>query len=520
MTRDISKDDVKSLFDKYNGERSSTLDRAELCAKLTIPYVFMDESATATTDLDRYYSQGFNAKLVKHLVGKFAISILPPSTPFFRLSPTQEAIDAISQGNADMKHEIEKVLAQKEEGIMRYINKTKLRSAVYPALRLACITGDSLIEKVDDEKYIVRSMRNYVIKRDFAGNILELILKEKMDFDALPDDVRSSIDEKNDEDGKEVEIYTRVYLDDGVYYMYQVVDGVNISEPTTFKKITDRFISVRWNKIDGEDYGRSFVEEHLGSFIALEKQLKVLSESAVVSTKSVFTVNPNGMTKYKDFVKANNGDVIIGDANDISIVRADKHSDMQTTYALINDLKKELSESFLVTSSAIRQAERVTAQEVQLIANELDSSFGGTHTALAEDIQIPIVENAMSTLHIQVGSDVDVIITAGVEALGRNVELNKINILVQELASLSQLVGQEKVSEVINVYNVTASIVANSGVASGGFVYSQTEIEQRNAMMQQQQLEQQMMMTGGNSMAQQAGAGAVQQEMASYEQQQ
>lgn len=499
MTRDLSKEECKSLFDKYNGERSTSLDRAELCSKLTIPYLFMEESATVTTDFDRLYSQGYGAKLVNHLVGKFALSILPPSTPFFRLSPTQEAMDAIAQGNADMQHEIEKVLAQKEDGIMRYINKSKFRASLYPALRIAMVTGDSLIENIEGV-YRVFNMRNYVIKRDYSGAILDLIIKEKLDFDAVPEDIRNTLDEKLDNNSK-IELYTRTYLDDGAYYMYQEIDGKRIEEPTKIKDITDNYISVRWTKIDGEDYGRGFIEEHLGTLIALEKQLEVINQSAIIASKAVFTVNPNGMTKYKDYVKATNGDVIIGDANDIGVVRVDKARDMQTTYAIVQDYKRELAESFLITGSSIRDAERVTAHEVQLVASELEASFGGIYTAISEDIQIPLVQNAMNQLKIKTGKDVDVIITAGVEALGRNVELNKINILLQELGSLGQLVGAEKVAETINVYNITSAMVANSGVAGKNFVYSQREIEEKQAMAQQQAIEQQMLMTGGNQLA-------------------
>ena len=465
---------AKGRFDELYSNRGSTTARAELCSKLTIPYLFMEESASSQDDLTREYVSGYGTKLVNHLVGKFALSVLPPSQPFFRLSPTQESIEAIAGDNQDAKFEIEKVMAEKEEGILRYINKSKFRSSLYPSLRTALVTGDSLIEKLDDETFRVFKMRNYVIKRDASGNIMDLIIKETVSYDAVPEDMQGSIDEKAKDEP--VDLYTRVYLEEGTYKMYQEIAEETVAgSEEDLKKLSDRFISVRWNKVDGEDYGRGFVEEHLGTFISLNKQLKVLNESAIVASRTVYTVNPNGMTKYKDFVEAGNGKVIIGKEEDIGTVKTGKNYDLQTTYQLVQDLKKELAEAFLMGSASIRDAERVTAQEVQLVASELEASFGGIYTAISEDIQVPLVENAMETLKIEGDDDVDVIITAGVEALGRNVELSKINGLIGELGMLANLVGVEKVAQDINVPAFTSAMVANSGVASKDFLLSQTQ---------------------------------------------
>ena len=465
---------AKGRFDELNSDRGSTTDRAELCSTVTVPYLFMEESASSQDDLAREYVSGYGAKLVNHLVGKFALSILPPSQPFYRLSATQEAMETVSGGNPEAKFQIDKVLAEKEEGILRYINKSKFRASLYPSLRLAMVTGDSLIEKLKDDSFRVFNMRNYVIKRDSYGNVLDLVIKETISYDAVPDDIRSSIDEKDK--NEPVDLYTRVYLEEGVYKRYQEISELTVSgSETDLKRFSDLYISVRWNKVDGEDYGRGFVEEHLGTFISLNKQLKVLNESAVIGSKTVFTLNPNGMTKYKDFVKASNGDAIIGREEDIGTVKTGKNYDMQTTYQLVNDMKKELAEAFLFGSASIRDAERVTAHEVQLVASELEASFGGIYTAISEDIQLPLVENAMKTLKIDGGDDIDVIITAGVEALGRNVELSKVNNLIQELGMLAGLVGAEAVAKEINVPAFLSSMVANSGVASKDFLLSQMQ---------------------------------------------
>ena len=175
---------IAERYGQLESDKSATSDRAEQCAELTLPYAFVEENSTSQSNLNRGYTQGFGAQLVNHLVGKLALTILPPSQPFYRFSPTQEALDAVAQGDPNKKFEIEKILATKEEGVLRGINKSKFRSSLYPALRLAVITGNCIIEKLD-EGYKVINLRDYVIKRDFKGQVIEFIIREKLDSEFL-----------------------------------------------------------------------------------------------------------------------------------------------------------------------------------------------------------------------------------------------------------------------------------------------------------------------------------------------
>ena len=65
-------------------------------------------------------------------------------------------------------------------------------------------------------------------------------------------------------------IYTHVYLENDVFYSYQEVNGeiVKGSEQQYPKEKTP-WIPLRMVKMDGESYGRSFVEEYLGDLKSL-----------------------------------------------------------------------------------------------------------------------------------------------------------------------------------------------------------------------------------------------------------
>ena len=52
-------------------------------------------------------------------------------------------------------------------------------------------------------------------------------------------------------------------------------------------------------RVDGEDYGRSYVEEYLGDLVSLEGLTKAIVEGASASAKTLFMVSPNGTTRAK-----------------------------------------------------------------------------------------------------------------------------------------------------------------------------------------------------------------------------
>lgn len=479
---------IASRYETLKTIRTPYDDRAEECAELTLPYAFIEDNFNSQNNLARGYTQGFGAMLVNHLVGKLALTILPPSQPFFRLSASQEAMEKVSGGDDNAKYEIEKILAQKEEGALREINKTDFRSSLYPALRLSTITGNGIIEKLDTG-YKVHNLRNYVIQRDFKGTVTALIIEEKLSYETLPEDFKSKVDE--DKRDEEVSLFTSVELKDKSYVLTQELLGEAVGNEQTFKEFSDKFIDCAWNRIDGEDYARSFVEDHLGTLITLNKLTTVVYEGIAESVKIVKLVNPNGMTSYQDYVEAKHGTAIIGSANDVTTIQSDKTQDLRVAKELINEMKQELSRAFLVAGASIRDSERTTAQEVNLVANEVEASLGGIYTRISGNIQRPIVLQALKNLKVDTGKDIDVIITTGLQALGRNVELSKINALIQELQMLGQIVGPEAIAKVVNVGAISSSMVANSGVASKDFLYTPEEMNAKEAEAQQQAMAQQ-----------------------------
>jgi hypothetical protein len=161
-----------------------------------------------------------------------------------------------------------------------------------------------------------------------------------------------------------------------------------------------------------------------------------------------------------------------------------------------------VEQAFLSASSAARDSERTTATEIRYMAADLEKSLGGVYSILSLELQRPLAYQLLAQTKVDLSSlGIELVIVTGVEALGRNVELDKIrqfNQLIQELGSPEIILSR------LNV-GVYISKIANSlGLDTSDLIKSEEQIQQEQQAAQQQALLQQ----GGGAMAQEAGAEA------------
>ena len=141
-------------------------------------------------------------------------------------------------------------------------------------------------------------------------------------------------------------------------------------------------------RVDAESYGRSYVEEHLGDLISLEGLSKAIVEGSSASAKTLFMVAPNGTTRAKAIAESENGSIIEGNANDVSVLQVGKFPDFRVAQATMMKIEQRLSYVFLLNASVVRDSERTTAEEVRMTAQELQDSLGGIYGILSQEISI------------------------------------------------------------------------------------------------------------------------------------
>ena len=357
----------------------STFDReAKDSSKLTIPSL-IPESTTGTRAKIKTPFQAVGARGVNSLASKLLFALLPPSTAFFKLSI--DSLELLKQGQEGLETELDKGLRTIETALMNEIEISNDRVAMFEALKHLIVGGNVLLYLTDDGLKVY-PLSKFVCKRDAVGNVLEIITQESVSPNALSPEFLEQIKKKENYDEKtmdsDLDIYTYVKRENDNFIWYQECKGEKIPGTDGRSKVdVSPWITLRFVRIDGEDYGRGYVEEYRGDLISLEALMQAIIEGAAASAKTLFLVNPNGVTRAATLAKAPNGAIREGSAADISVMQVGKAADFSVSFSAIQRIESRLEYAFLMARSVQRDAERVTAAEVTMMANELENSLGG-----------------------------------------------------------------------------------------------------------------------------------------------
>lgn len=479
---------AKALYQKLETYRRPYLDRARKAAELTIPSLIPKEGSNGGTAYATPY-QGVGARGVNHLTAKLLLALLPPNSPFFRLAVSDQALVALTQQEG-MRAEVEAALGSVERSVMGFIESSNIRPTTSEALKHLIVAGNALLFLPPEGGMRLYPLSSYVVRRDSVGNVLDIVASEKVAIGALPEEIRSKIKDAGKKSPEtQVDIYTHITrsVKGDQWESYQEVNGEIVKgTENTYPMDKTPWIALRYTKIDGEHYGRGFVEEILGDLITLEALTQAIAEGSAISAKVVFLVNPNGVTKAHRLSKAENGSFVEGDIQDVEALQVQKSSDLRVAQDMIAVITERLSFSFLLNSAIQRNGERVTAEEVRWMASELEDTLGGIYSILSQEFQLPLVRRLMNQMTAQKmipdlpKEALQPTITTGMEALGRGHDLNRLNAFMQQLAPLGSAVQQY-----LNVGDYITRIGTALGLDMKGLVRSEEEVQQQ---IQQQQM--------------------------------
>ena len=471
----------------------STFDReAKESSKLTIPSL-IPESTTGTRSKIKTPFQAVGARGVNSLASKLLFALLPPSTAFFKLSI--DSLELLKQGQEGLETEIDKGLRTIETALMNEIEISNDRVAMFEALKHLIVGGNVLLYLTDDGLKVY-PLSKFVCKRDAVGNVLEIITQESVSPNALSSEFLEQIKKKENYDEKtmdsDLDIYTYVRRVNDDFMWYQECKGEKIPGTDGRSKVdVSPWITLRFVRIDGEDYGRGYVEEYRGDLISLEALMQAVIEGAAASAKILFLVNPNGITRAATLAKAPNGAIREGSAADISVMQVGKAADFSVSQAVMQTITGRLEYAFLMARSVQRDAERVTAAEVTMMANELENSLGGIYSILTQEFQLPYLKRRMHML-VRSGKApklpenlVKPKIVTGVQGLGRGNDRNK---LIEFIGTVSQALGPDIMRQYMNVDEAIKRLATSIGIDTANLVKTQQEIQAEMEAMQQQQL--------------------------------
>ncbi len=513
----MAKGTVAERFAVLDSHRSTKLERARYMASLTIPSLLPPEGYTNASEMPKPFSS-VASRGVTNMSSRMLSALIPLNDlPFFKfeLREGTEASPETFSHMESLSHQVYNKLSSKN-----------MRDAMFLALQQLIVAGDVLLVEDDDYSFRVYRLDQYVIRRDIDGSIVELIYLdwkpknanddtyEAFDQHVLP----SSYDAMGA--GEEYQAYFNriVWNDDqGLWDFYAEDAEGNALEEGQFE--TTPFMPLRWIGVTGEDYGRSHVEEILGDIETLESYTESMIKGMVAASTFWIGVDPASPMDIDDVAQYPSGSFVgMRPDNMFTISPAQSISpQLSAAQQAVETMRREVSAAFLIGSSGIRSAERVTATEVRMLGMEIENVLGGAFSAIARNMLEPIVRRTI-TLMLR-ADEIDerlaeeftdrgrltVNVVTGLQALSRDADLQKLMQLGEMVRNLPpEALGAFRWDQ------YGTALVSALGFDPRNWILDESEQASKQADAQAQQSEQAAAMAMTQGVAQGVGGAAQQ----------
>ena len=501
---------ARQRYDTLTKNRTQFLDVAVQCSKLTLPYLIQnDEGRTTHIKLDTPW-QSVGAKCVVTLSAKLMLALLPPQSTFFKFQIRDDKLG--TELPAEVRSELDLSFSKLERMVMDSIAASSDRVTIHQAIKHLVVGGNALLFMGKDgiKHY---PLNRFVVERDGNGNVIEIVTKEIINRNLLPpilQEIERTTPNSPGNDGdpvgarneEDVDVYTCVKLEGNRWVWHQeafdkLIPGTQGKAP----KDASPWLVLRFNNIDGENYGRGRVEEFLGDFHSLEALSQALVEGSAAAAKVIFTVSPSSSTKPQTIAAAGNGAIVQGKPDDIGVVQVGKTADFATAANMAQQLERRLLEAHLVLN--VRQSERTTAEEVRLTQLELEQQLGGLFSLLTVEFLIPYLNRKLLVLQRtgelpRIPKDiVNPTIVAGINALGRGQDRESLTAFITTIA---QTIGPEAMMQYVNPDEVIKRLAAAQGIDILNLVKSMDERQQEAQASQQQAAQMELTKQAGQFM--------------------
>jgi len=477
-------------YEFLTSDRTEPLAAARKATSLSLPYLLPPSGHSSGNNLPTPW-QSMGARGCNVITSKIMMALFPVNTSFFKLQVSDGEFVANPELNAKIRSEVDASLAKMERIVNQSITGGLDRVILTQGIRHGVATGNGLLfDSKDGLKFY--PLDRYVCVRDGNSRPVEIVTVEGVDRSTLP--ARFQINEKkvngvqNDSAGPssvssvtleegEVLVYTWAKVKDEQWVWYQEIDGVKLEKSDGQCPIdAPAWIPIRFNIVDGENYGRGRLEEFIGDLQSLEGLTQSLVEGSAVAAKIIYLLNPGAITKPAEFAQAENGDILVGRPEDLVPVITGKQADMATAYQMAQSLIKSLSEAFLILS--VRQSERTTAEEVRAVQQEVMEQLSGIMGTLTTEVAVPFLKRRLSVLQrkgqlpkLPKGLVLPTVV-AGLDGIGRGQDREA---LLRVATTIQQALGPDVFARKVNVDEFIKRLFTSDGIDPVGLIISQED---------------------------------------------
>jgi hypothetical protein len=274
-------------------------------------------------------------------------------------------------------------------------------------------------------------------------------------------------------------------------------------------------------RVDGSSYGPGYVESAcIADLQTAEALSQAMAEGALVSAQVKHLVKPSGVTNAKQLAEAPNGAYLPGNPDDVFTIQTQKGGDLNVAMSALQRIEARLAQAFMLAD--MRDAERVTAEEVRLQALQLENSLGSIYAVLTVEFQSKYIARKLELFTRSGGMTqlpeglVKPMVSVGLAAVGRGNDLEKTARFMQ---ILQQTIGPEGIAQYVIPTELIRRLASSMGISPLGLVKTDQQLAAEAQQAQQQAMAQQAMAAGMADPQKLANAAATSQEMAMAQQQ-
>jgi hypothetical protein len=436
---------LAELYGQLAIVRQPYLERARDNASLTLPTLFPEESFGGSDEFDDPY-QSIGAQGANSLTSKLLLTLFPPGLRFFEYQLDPLAVAQALESDDGASVDAARRDAETRAATLQFHVETEtFRVRAKEAIENLVVGGSVLLDRMKEGGYRLWRLPSYVVDFDAADNLLAVVTTETIRRSAAPPEVRAAANPATNEDEDDsLTIFSGWVRRPGTktFDAYQEVDGNRI-EGTDAEYPLDKLPihPARFDPCCGAPYGRSLVERLIGDLASLEGLTQAGVELAAEAARLVWMIREGSTVTPERLSATPNGGHMHGNPEDVKALQVDKLQDIRVVAEMRASLREDLKRSFHMLDSIQRDAERVTALEVQTLARELDTTLGGVYSGLALELQTPVLRMEEAAL-VRAGILNDLSndgsikrkIVAGIEGLGRGIEFQQLQRFLQSLA--------------------------------------------------------------------------------------
>lgn len=511
---------AQAVYQRLSAERSSPVDTARDMAHLTIPSEFPPEGYK-TGDKIGANNQSIGAWCINTLASALMFMAFPPGRPMLRFEPVEHKLSEEIKQDPQLWGKVKLALARKEIEHRKRAETTPLRSTYTAHLKQLLVAGNCLWQHEKLDNPIAHRMDTYVVKRDAKGQALFSILEETVSLAGMEEDHREVVKTRLSDKLKDVplweqtaKIYTVCKLDteDGerVWHYWQEHEGEVLPGTEVTADFDNPPMYPDWLiPVYGQDWGRSYCEQYRGDLYIVEANSSSLNDGAAIAALCLLFVKPGSRTSAKQVKEAQNLAVLSGSADDITVFRMDKSADFQFVSNHLEQAVRRLSRAFLLQTAIVRDAERVTKEEIARLGNELDKAMGGLYSELAQRTQRHVVLRVVR-LHEEedkslppVPEDlIRISVVTGIDALGATTEEDA---LVSLGGTINAVFGPGTAAKIMDPSDFTRRLSAEKGIQPEGLIKSPEALAQEEEAAMQAAQQQTLLDKAAGPLAGQVG---------------